>query len=236
MVSCALVICVRGHYYTFIGAVNFHILETETETEKTWECCALCRVISVFARNNWMFVNPLDSLWLTWLGIFSSMLKRREIVYVFAENFWVGARHLGNNCLEESMRTTQNTLGVWSTLFTVKYLLSRKETAFWLNISVDADVVSVERSCLFCAAHVTYQIWVLFTTTECCQPANQRPDSAQFDQSEEQDLNISRTLTQWSGTAEVDSHLSGLGLFGKFEWMIHSTLLCWADFIAKCQR
>ena len=112
------------------------------------------------------------------------MLKRREIVYVFAENFWVGVRHLGNNCLEESMRTTQNTLGGWSRLFTVKYLLSRKETAFWLNISVDAEVVSVERSCLFCAAHVTYQIWVLFTTTECCQPANQRPDSAQFDQSE----------------------------------------------------
>ena len=44
------------------------------------------------------------------------MLKRREIVYVFAENFWDGARHLGSNCLEESMRTTQNTLRVSKSL------------------------------------------------------------------------------------------------------------------------
>ena len=63
------------------------------------------------------------------------MLKRREIVYVFAENFWDGARHLGSNCLEESMRTTQNTLRVSKSLernvYSKRDLLSRKETAFW---------------------------------------------------------------------------------------------------------
>ena len=45
MVSCALVICVRGHYYTFIGAVNFHILKTETETEKKLENVVPCAVL-----------------------------------------------------------------------------------------------------------------------------------------------------------------------------------------------
>ena len=43
------------------------------------------------------------------------------------------------------------------------------------------------------------------------------PDATQSDQSEGQDLNISTTMTQWSGTAAVDSHLSELGLSEKFE-------------------
>ena len=67
MVSCALVICVRGHYYTFIGAVNFHILETETETKNS-ECALL--FLSSQETIETIFVNPLDPRMIDFAGYF----------------------------------------------------------------------------------------------------------------------------------------------------------------------
>ena len=65
MVSCALVICVPGHYSTFIGAVNFHILETETQNSE----CALLFLSSQETIET-IFVNPLDPRMIDFAGYF----------------------------------------------------------------------------------------------------------------------------------------------------------------------
>ena len=77
-----------------------------------------------------IFVNPLDSGWLTSLDIFSSQLTPREIVVFlclcFYWEFLEGARLQESYCLQESMRTTQNILHVSLSVFTETYLFWRR--------------------------------------------------------------------------------------------------------------
>ena len=185
---CACYLC-AGHYYTFIGVVNFHILETE----KTRECCA-CRVISSVARNNWNYFRESVRFSVDWLRwVFSPQCWSVGKLFMFLLRISGSGRGILETIVYripwELLKIPSMSEKVWKTLFTVKDLLSRKETAFW----TEYKRVGMMLMLLVLSEAASFAPPTSLIRSESCLQqqslsANQKTDSAHFDQWESQDI------------------------------------------------